>query len=109
MSRVKKFVATVLMLTFMLGGGCGLMMAFVDAFSPAMATISDDAYGLVILFFCLMMLCLFVGMCVGIVLFMFAMRPFMSKEEMYDVFIFDPEFRHPQATGILENLLELIY
>lgn len=109
MGRVKKFVVTSLMLTFMLGGGCGLMMAFVDVFSPAMSSISDSDYGLVVMFFCLMILSLLAGMCVGIVLWMFAMRPFVSKGEMHEVFISDPDFKYRHTTGFLENLLELIY
>ena len=109
MGRVKKSVVMILMLAFMVGGGVLGMMAFLRLVGQAMDTVSNTDYLLLLLFFCFLMLSFFVGLCLGTVLWMLAMRPFVSKEHMYEEFISDPKFMYPRGTELLENLLELIY
>lgn len=59
--------------------------------------------------FCLFILSGFVGMCLSVLMWMLALKPFASKQEMQDTFVSDPKCRYPRTTQLLENLLDVIY
>ena len=111
MSVVKKTITIVLMLIFMIGGGVAATFAFLRLTGSFNDLVSGSASGPVLGLFlvCLELLTFMVGLCLGALIWLLAMRPFVSKQEMYDVFISDPKHQYPHSTDLLESLLELIY
>ena len=95
----------VLMLSGLIAGG--YLFTLVAGSTFPMSSAVD--YVLAALLFCLLMLSMFAGMCLGILLWMLALRPFTSKEEMHETFIADPNNSYPRTTQLLETLLDVIY
>ena len=109
MGRVKKTIALVTMLVFMLGGAVGGGSFFVRLAGSPFALTNASDYALAFFLFCLLMLSGFIGMCLGTFMFMLVLKPFASKAQMHETFIADPNCRYPRTMQLLGNLLDVIY
>lgn len=109
MGAFKKAVAVASMLVFLLSGLTAGGYLFVLSAGPTFSVTSAIDYVLAAVLFCLLMLSMFAGMCLGVLAWMLALKPFASKEEVRETFIADRDYSYPRTTRLLETLLDVIY